>query len=141
MPQFLPHDTRIVFDTNGLLSAFVHKKFAGEVYECCAEQYQLFTSEWILDELNEKLSNKFKLPIQLRQEIADRLRSDAQIATPTNSMPTNSPDSDDNNVLRVALFVNADFLITGDQKHLLPLKQIAEMAIISPREFYERYIA
>ncbi|MEZ0487245.1 hypothetical protein [Fibrella aquatica] len=58
-----------------------------------------------------------------------------------NQLPTDSVDPDDNNVLRVALFVNANFLITGDEKHLLPLKRIGNTEIISPRAFYEQYIA
>ncbi|WP_019989407.1 putative toxin-antitoxin system toxin component, PIN family [Rudanella lutea] len=137
----LPPDTRLVFDTNVLLSAFVFKKFAGEVYEYCAEHCVPFTSDWILDELNEKLEQKFKLPPSLCQEITDRIRSDAQVSLPTNPLPTDSPDPDDNHVLRLALFVEAQFLITGDKEHLLPLKQVGLTEIISPREFYERYIA
>lgn len=141
MPQQLPADTRIVFDTNVLISAFVFKKFAGELYEHCASQYRIITSEWILNELAEKLEQKFKIPALIRQEILIRTQSDAQVSVPTNDLPTDASDPDDNYVLRVALFVKSDFLITGDGKHLLPLKRVGNTEIISPREFYERYIA
>lgn len=137
----LPTSTVLVFDTNVLLSATVFKKFAGELYEYCAEHYQLKISDWVLREFNDKLEQKFKLLDSDRQEIIERIEADAELVIPTNDLPTDSSDPDDNNVLRLALFVNADFLITGDQKHLLPLKQVGYTVIISPREFYDLYVA
>lgn len=141
MTQFLPPDTRLVFDTNVLVSAFVYKKFAGEVYQHCAERYYLFTSAWILEELADKLTHKFKLPEPVQNDILAQVRADTRLVLPTNALPTDSSDPDDNYVLQAALFVDANVLITGDKEHLLPLRRIANTEIISPREFYERYIA
>lgn len=44
-------------------------------------------------------------------------------------------DKKDNRYLACALDGQADFLITGDKKHLLPLKQIGRTKIVSPAEF------
>ncbi len=141
-PARLSASTSIIFDTNVLVSAFVFKKEADRVYQYCVERYNLYTTQWILTELQGVLSrSKFKLPQHLQDAILNQVRLDFQILNPTNDLPTDSLDPDDNNVLQAALFVDADFIITGYSKHLLPLKRVSNTEIISPREFYERYIA
>ena len=138
----LTPSTRVVFDTNVLISAFVYKKSAGQVYQYCAERYVLYTTEWVLNELRSVLSrDKFRLPVALQNEIIGQIRTDALLAFPTNNLPANSSDPDDNNVLQAALFVKANFLITGDEKHLLILERVEATEIISPRTFFDRYIA
>lgn len=138
----LTPSVRIVFDTNVLISAFVYKKSAGQVYQYCAERYLLYTTEWVINELRSVLSRKkFQLPATLQNEILEQVRADARLVFPTNYLPQNSSDPDDNNVLRAALFVEANFLITGDEKHLLILERVETTEIISPRTFFDRYIA
>lgn len=48
-----------------------------------------------------------------------------------------SPDKKDNKYLSCARDVKADYLVTGDRKHLLKLKQFNGTKIISPKEFVE----
>lgn len=141
-PLRLPASTSIVFDTNVLVSAFVYQKSAGQVYQYCAERYLLYTTEWLLNELRTVLGrSKFRLPAALQNEIMGQVKADSRLISPTNSLPANSSDPDDNNVLRAALFIGADFLITGDEKHLLILERVATTEIISPRTFFDRYVA
>ncbi|MBC3788622.1 putative toxin-antitoxin system toxin component, PIN family [Spirosoma utsteinense] len=140
-PLRLPASTVVVFDTNVLLSAFIFKKSPGEVYQYCAERYTLYTSEWLLNELARVLRrDKFKLPLALQNAILAQVRSDAQLVLPTNDFPADSRDPDDNHVLQAALFVQADFIITGD-RDLLDLGQVGGVTITNPASFYERYIA
>ncbi len=140
-PLRLPASTSIIFDTNVLISTFVFPGFAADVYNYCALHFELFTSEWILSEFNEKMKEKFGYSPERRDRIIETIRERHIVVSPTNNLPTNSSDPDDNNVLRVTLFINAHFLITGDAQHLLPLKQVGETTIISPRDFYNRFIA
>ncbi|MFD2570155.1 putative toxin-antitoxin system toxin component, PIN family [Spirosoma soli] len=130
----LPASTSIVFDTKVLISAFIFKGYADQVYRYCAERYILYTSEWMLDKLKDVLSReKFRLPPTLQEEIIAQIKADSQVVIPVNQLPTNSPDPDDNYVLQTALSVQANFLITGDEKHLLLLKQVQTTEIIAPR--------
>lgn len=140
-PLRLPASTSIVLDTNVLISTFVFPGFAADVYDFCSLHFELFTSEWILTEFDEKMKDKFGYSPERRDRIIETIRERHIVASPTNDLPTNSRDPDDNNVLQVALFTNVNFLITGDAKHLLPLKKVGETVIISPRAFYEQYIA
>lgn len=140
-PLRLPASTLVVFDTNVLLSAFRFKKTPGEVYQYCAERHTLYTSEWLLNELANVLKrDKFNLPPDIQEAILLQVKSDAQLVFPTNELPTDSRDPDDNNVLQVAVFVKANFIITGD-RDLLDLKEVGGVTIINPSYFYERYIA
>ncbi|MBO0951864.1 putative toxin-antitoxin system toxin component, PIN family [Fibrella forsythiae] len=140
-PSIIDFETRIVFDTNVLISTFVFPGFSAKVYDFCVLYADLYTSEWILSELDEKMENKFKYHAERRQRISQAIRERHVVVDPTNRLPTDSVDPDDNNVLRAALFINANLLITNDEKHLLPLKRIGNTEIISPRAFYEQYIA
>lgn len=46
-----------------------------------------------------------------------------------------SSDKKDNRYLACALDGKADYLITGDEKHLLSLRKFGQTKIISPKEF------
>lgn len=141
LPSDIDIETRVVLDTNILISTFVFPGFSARVYDFCAIYADLYTSEWILSELDEKMENKFKYNHERRQRISQTIRERHTVVYPTNQLPTDSVDPDDNNVLQAALFVDANFLITGDEKHLLPLKKVGNTEIVSPRDFYDRYIA
>ncbi|QMW01365.1 putative toxin-antitoxin system toxin component, PIN family [Spirosoma foliorum] len=141
MTDNLTPSIRIVFDTNVLISALVFSGFAEDVYDHCALHFELYTSEWILSEFDEKMERKFGYSPERRKRIIETVRERHIVITPTNDMPVNSSDPNDNNVLRAALFIEAHFLITGDAKHLQILKRVGNTEIISPRMFSDRYIA
>ncbi|GAB3552708.1 putative toxin-antitoxin system toxin component, PIN family [Spirosoma fluminis] len=134
-PSRLSASTALIFDTNVLVSTFVFPGFAADVYDHCALRFELYTSAWLLNEFNEKLEYKFGYSSERRNRIIETIKERHNIIAPTNDIPTASVDPDDNHVLRAALFVKADFLITGDKEHLLPLKRVETTEIVSPREF------
>ena len=47
-------------------------------------------------------------------------------------------DPDDEMVLECALAAEADFIVSGDKKHLLALRQFRSIPIVSPAEFLRR---
>lgn len=87
------------------------------------------------------MEHKFVYLSERRNRIIDTIRERHTVIVPTNNLPANSGDPDDNNVLQAALFIKANFLITGDEKHLLILERVETTEIISPRTFFDRYIA
>ena len=136
----LPSSTRLVFDTNVLISTFVFPGFAAKVYDYCALHVELYTSEWILSEFDEKMEQKFGYLPERRNRILETIRERHLVTMPVNDLPTDSRDPDDNNILQIALFINANFLITGD-RDLLDLTKIGNTEIINPKTFFERYMA
>ncbi|GAB3925335.1 putative toxin-antitoxin system toxin component, PIN family [Larkinella terrae] len=132
--------TVIVFDTNVFISTFAFPGFSANVHDFCAVNFQLFTSEWVLNELDRKLGlPKFRCSIERRSAINETLRIRHKVVVPDNELPSICRDADDNHILQLAEFVNADFIITGD-RNLLDLVQFDSTEILSPREFYDRYI-
>ena len=47
-------------------------------------------------------------------------------------------DKSDNKFLELALSCEADFLVTGSQKHF-PFKRLENTQIFSPKEYWDRY--
>lgn len=131
---------KIVFDTNVLLSAFLFKGFSAKVYDYASVKFTLYSSEWILEEVKVKLITKFEIPEQKANEVLRTVKLKTFIKNPTNEMPEICRDKDDNNILQIADFVMADFIITGDTD-LLILKKYKNTIIITPRKFYDLIIA
>ena len=52
----------VVFDTNVILAAFLTHGASAEVVEHCITEHQVFVSTFILDEVEDKLRNKFRFP-------------------------------------------------------------------------------
>jgi len=58
-----------------------------------------------------------------------------QVIPTTEQITVITADDDDNRVLECARAANADFIVTGDRRHLLPLGSYQGIAIISPADF------
>ncbi|MFN7116497.1 MAG: putative toxin-antitoxin system toxin component, PIN family [Saprospiraceae bacterium] len=128
---------KVVLDTNVLISAFVFKGFAAKVFDYCVTQTDVTLSPWIIDELTDKLLNKFELEQTLVNEVRMLLLEKVTVLTPTNEIPQVCRDKDDNHILQIAEFVKADFIITGD-KDLLDLEEYNAIPIINPRTFLDQ---
>ncbi|MGA2853031.1 MAG: PIN domain-containing protein [Verrucomicrobiota bacterium] len=50
----------------------------------------------------------------------------------------NPPDPDDEMILECALASEADCIVSGDKRHLLPLRQLRGIPIVSPSDFLRR---
>lgn len=127
---------KVLLDTNVLIAAFLTHGPSNEVFEHCLSEHTTFTSNWILSELEEKLSGKFRFPPAKVKKIIRFLRENLQKVEP---LPLNEKacrDRDDDNVLAAALAGTADCIVTGD-RDLLVLKKFHGIPIISPAEFWE----
>lgn len=102
------------------------------------EKYSLFISSFILGEITEKLAKKFHLKTSEIKRIQNFLQDSFLEIKPTNTIPNICRDIDDNQILQLASFVKADFLITGD-KDLLVLEHYLSVSILSPRDFMKKF--
>ena len=127
---------RIVLDTNVLIAALIARGTCSELLEHCVLRHELITSDFILNELREKLVEKFKYPDTLANEAITVLRSRMKVITPS---PLEIPvcrDADDDNILAAAVDANCDCIVAGD-KDLLVLNPYQTVAILSPRTFLD----
>lgn len=130
---------KIIFDTNVLISSLLFSGFSTKVYDFCTTRYNLITSDWLLDELEEKLTGKFKLSDQQATIYLSLLRERMAVIHPFNDLPEACRDPDDNHVLQLAEYMQVDYIVTGD-KDLLVLESYQNTKIVSPRQFYELHI-
>jgi len=125
---------RIVIDTNVLISSFIGRGISHKVLEHCVRNHSIVTSQFILDELREKLVGKFEYPSAIADEAIELLKSRIEIVTP---VPLHVPvcrDADDDNILATAAAGQCVIIITGD-KDLLVLEQIDKIKIVNPATF------
>ncbi len=127
---------RIVLDTNVMIAALIARGTCHELLEHCVVRHELITSKFILDEVREKLIEKFKYPNAMADEAITVLRSRMKVTTPSPLEILVCRDADDDNVLAAALDASCDCIITGD-KDLLVLHPYQAVAILSPRAFLD----
>ena len=100
-------------------------------------QHDVFTSNYILDELARKLTEKFSFPKKDVRAILKFLLTAAQSVDPAKLPENVCRDSEDAPILGTAVAARADLLISVD-KDLLTLKDFRGITIIRPGEFWTR---
>jgi uncharacterized protein len=124
------------FDTNILLSGV---GWRGNPYRCLelarGGTIAGVTCKELLDELTEKLQSRlnFSDP-QVMATIADLLGFLTVVRIP-NTLKVVSADPDDDKVLECALIGGATHIVTGDRRHLLPLRHYQGISIVSAADF------
>jgi len=127
---------RVVVDTNILVSAFLFGGTSEQVFLAGLRgEIQLLTSLPLLKELEKVLKEKFKLSIDLVREIIEEVREVAEIVEVSSHIKAISYPDEDNRVLECAVYGKTDFIVTGDTRHILPLKEYSGIKILGPSEF------
>jgi len=126
----------VVFDTNVIFSA---TGWRGNPYRCLELArngvVEGVTCIELLDELEEKLRAKLRLPEDHIVETLADLLGFLRLVTIANTLKVVAADPDDDKVLECALVADATHIVTGDRRHLLPLRSYKGIEIVSPAEF------
>lgn len=127
---------RIVFDTNVLLAAFITHGASAEVFDHCLAQHAIISSSFILEEVEDKLLNKFQFPDDKVEDLVRFLTLETemvQIAALPNQV---CRDADDDMILATALAGAAECILSGD-KDLLDLKSYEGIPILKVADFWK----
>ncbi|TGL62380.1 putative toxin-antitoxin system toxin component, PIN family [Leptospira sarikeiensis] len=130
---------KIVLDTNVLLSSYLFQGYTAEVFDHIWLNHEIIVSEWIFAEFKEVCSRKFKIPEKEIRGILDHLRGGSVVFQPKGNPPKVCIDPDDDQILHVAEFSKADWILSGDSD-LLKLKKYQKIEIISPREYKLKFL-
>jgi len=73
---------KLILDTNVLIAAFIAKGLCHSLVEHCLRTHTVLVSEFIFQELREKLTQKFKYSAEDAQAVEDLLRSRMRMIEP-----------------------------------------------------------
>lgn len=126
---------RVVIDSNVLVSA-LHFGGTPEALLLLANEgrVELFVSPFILAETARVLKSKLGWTDKAVRDVIALIREVVTVVEPTRTVDAVPHDPTDNRILECAVHARADFLVTGDKRHLLPLGTYEGIKIVTPRE-------
>jgi putative PIN family toxin of toxin-antitoxin system len=128
---------RVFLDTNVLVSAAATRGLCADVLREVLASHELLTSAQVLSELKRVLRTKLGVAGDLIDEFLSLIRQDTVLAQPGPPVPVEISDFDDVRVLSAAIAGRAEVFVTGD-KELLNLRRVGGLAILSPRQFWDK---
>jgi putative PIN family toxin of toxin-antitoxin system len=133
---------RFVLDTNVLVSHFILPgRNPSKILDLVlAGKATLVASDFILDELEGVLASRIGFPRAEAERATDSIRSIAEVVRPRHAVDVIRQDESDNRILEAALSGRADVIVSGDKKHLLPLKSFRGISILSPLDFLKLHL-
>jgi putative PIN family toxin of toxin-antitoxin system len=132
---------RAVVDTNVLISGATGSTVPGQVVDAWRrEKYILVTSPQLVSEVERVLHypnimSQFSFSEKSISDFIGTLTTRGYVTSGTLSLNVLENDPDDNWVIAAAVEGAADYIVTGDKKHLLSLGSYQNISIINPKEF------
>lgn len=131
---------KVVFDANIYLSAII---FGGNPRQCLElarnREIELFVSFSILLEVARNLQNKFGWAEEEVKEVVKGIGEFASLISSQEKITVIQTHPQDNKILEAAQEAKADYIISGDKKHLLSLKKFKNIKIVSAKQFLDLY--
>lgn len=130
---------KIVLDTNILLSGMIFPgSLPAKVLDLARNRtIEAYTSPFIVSELKKVLMLKFNYSSEEVELFVGEIITFCKVVITQRKYHLIKGYEKDNNILDCAFFAKADYLVTGDKKHILPLKETDDTKIVSAREFME----
>jgi putative PIN family toxin of toxin-antitoxin system len=129
-------EVRVVVDTNVLISALLFGGLPEQILLAGLRgEIQLLTSPLLLEELERVLVKKFRLDPGFVKDSVDLIGDVAELVVRKSHLNVIEKPEGDNRVLECAVDGRADFVVTGDTKHLLPPQEYHGIKILGPSEF------
>ncbi|MHB8383350.1 MAG: putative toxin-antitoxin system toxin component, PIN family [Candidatus Binataceae bacterium] len=129
---------RVFLDTNVLASALATRGLCADLLRLILSDHELLTGEIVIEELCSVLASKFRVPAQAIKAAEALLRSYHVESRPRRLPPLALRQRNDIIVVASALASRADVLVTGDKEILALSPPPAGLAILGPRQFWER---
>lgn len=129
---------RVVIDTSVYISGFTYPGRSRDVLELMLKnRIDVYISEFIIREIEKVLEEKFDWSPKAVRRLITLLRKKAKVIEPKTTLSVIREKDDDNRILECALDARAQYLVTGDKRHLLSLKSYRGIKILSPGEFIQ----
>ena len=127
---------RVVIDTNVFVSGLTFKGQPREALDLAWKgEIEVYISPFILKELTGTLKKDFGWSNEQIRHTIQRIKSKTILIRPKIEVSVVKEKDDDNRILECAIDGEVWYLVSGDKKHLLPLKQYQWIRILSPAHF------
>ncbi|MBN2015906.1 putative toxin-antitoxin system toxin component, PIN family [Candidatus Dojkabacteria bacterium] len=127
---------RVVIDTNVFISGLNFAGKPGKVLDLfIKDELEVLVSPFILSELERILRNKFEWKDERVIRVLNLITAKSIEVRPRNSLSVIKGKDADNRILECAVEGKADYIISGDRRHILPLKEYSGIEILSPDDF------
>lgn len=128
---------KICLDTNVIISAIIFGGKPEQILKLAQEgKITLLISPAILSEINRVLAIKFERDDTEIKRVVKGLISIGQLVSPKKKIDK-IQYKPDNRILECALEGKADYIISGDKKHLLPLGKFEGIKIVTSSQFLQ----
>lgn len=127
---------KVVLDTNVIISAIVYKGKPEIIFNLISSgNINGYISRFIITETCEILRVKFAHTESEIADVEETLKQLFILVEPDFSINIVRDCPPDNKILACAVAAKVDYLISGDKKHILLLKKIRNIPILSPDQF------
>lgn len=136
MPTDNKTKLKVVIDTNVIVSGLTFQGKPREALDLVWRgDIEACISPFILGELEETLKEDFHWTKDQIKHTIEKINKKIILVHPKNKVAVIKEKDNDNRILECAIEGKVQYLISGDKKHLLPLKEYPEIKILSPAEF------
>ena len=136
MPAESKSKPKVVIDTNVFVSGLTFKGKPREVLDLIWRgDIEACISSFIFKELEETLKKDFSWDRDQIKHTIEKIKAKTILVQPKNKVSVIKENDDDNRILECAIEGRVQYLISGDRKHLLPLREYQRIKILSPAEF------
>ena len=127
---------RVVLDTNVIVSGLNFPGNERIVLDLARRgRFEFCLSPFILQETAGVLTAKFGWQDDMMAHALEVLRGTATVIEPARLPNVIEGNQADNRILECAVEAAADYLVTGDRRHLLPLKKHRRVKIVNAPTF------
>ena len=127
---------RVVLDTNVIVSGLNFPGNERRVLDLARRgRFDLYISQFILQEVVGVLGRKFGWNEEHSNQAIQMLRNAATVVEPSRVPDVIAANHADNRILACAVETSADYLVTGDRRHLLPLGEYGGARILNAPRF------
>ena len=127
---------RVVLDTNVVVSGLNFPGNERLVLELALRgRFELYLSPFLLEEVAGVLGRKFGWDEDRVSEACRTLEKAATVIEPRRLPDVIEANEADNRILECATEASAEYLVTGDRRHLLPLEEHQGVRILNAPRF------
>ena len=127
---------KVVIDTNVFVSGLTFKGKPRRVLDLIWKgEIEVYVSSFILKELKETLEEDFGWGRERIEAALNRIKGKAIQVQPKTKISAIKQKEDDNRILECGVEGKAQYIISGDKRHLLPLKEYQGIKIVPPTQF------